>query len=386
MGIRQDIIDSFKEFEFTKIDGQPTDENLNQLVRELTEAAASIPTTNGGGAHGHIGMIIPDTEYVLFSTGGAQFLEPTNPGPYPTAVDPDAAIRERQVAEHKAELQEFEMYCAVKIALRNELVKCIDEEWIKELKSETMGYNHRSPREMLDYLYHMGGDLDHMDIAELNQELLKPWDHVEAPATMFARGDKYERQLIKAGIAAQPAMRLAVALAAFQASGEYDAAIRDWETKPVADKTFKHFRPFIQREFTKRVKHDKTSAKSVGKGIANQAREEDDTPSEADQAAWALAEVASVMQAAQDKQMEKLLELFTKSMEAMKKVNSPAPTQTPSGGGGGTRTMKPTCPHCNIRHLNHDDCWDLEKNKAKRPANYKPAAQRIAERQAKASS
>jgi hypothetical protein len=54
------------------------------------------------------------------------------------------------------------------------------------------------------------------------------------------------------------------------------------------------------------------------------------------------------MQAAQDKQMEKLMELFTKSMEAMKKVNSPAPTQTPSGGGGGTRTMKPKCPHCNI--------------------------------------
>ena len=102
MGIHQDIVNSFKEFEFTKIDGQPTDENLNQLVRELTEAAASIPTTNGGGAHGHIGMIIPDTEYSLFSNGGAQFIEPTNPGPYPTAVDPDAAIREGQVAEHKA--------------------------------------------------------------------------------------------------------------------------------------------------------------------------------------------------------------------------------------------------------------------------------------------
>ena len=121
-------------------------------------------------------------------------------------------------------------------------------------------------------------------------------------------------------------------LAAFQASGEYDAAIRDWEAKPVADKTFKNFRPFIQREFTKRVKHDKTSAQSVGKGIANQAREDNDTPSEADQAAWALAEVASVMQAAQDKQMEKLMELFTKSMEAMKNSSSPAPAPAPAPG------------------------------------------------------
>ena len=85
------------------------------------------------------------------------------------------------------------------------------------------------------------------------------------------------------------------------------------------------------------------------------------------------------------------MEMFTKSMEAMKKVNSsaPAPTAAPGGGGGGgggTRSMKPKCPHCNICHLNHDDCWDLKKNKAKRPANNKPAAQCIAERQAKASS
>ncbi|KAL7481657.1 hypothetical protein ACHAW6_007335 [Cyclotella cf. meneghiniana] len=125
-------------------------------------------------------------------TGGDQFLVPNNPGPYPSIIDPDPAVCERQVAKHKAELLEFEMHCAVEISLRNGIVKCVDEEWIKELRSETMGYMHHSPHEMIDYLYCMGGDLDHMDIAKLNLELLKPWDHVEAPATMFARGDKYE--------------------------------------------------------------------------------------------------------------------------------------------------------------------------------------------------
>ncbi|KAL7482009.1 hypothetical protein ACHAW6_007697, partial [Cyclotella cf. meneghiniana] len=241
-----------------KIDGQPTNENLNQLVRELTKAAASIPTTSGGVAHGHIGMIIPDAA--------------------------------RQVAEHMTELLKFETYGTVKIALRNAIVKCIDEECIKELRSETMGYMHCSPCE-INYLYCMGGDLDHMDISELNQELLilKPWDHVEAPATMFARGDKYEHQLVKAGIAAQPAMKLAVAFAAFQASGKCDAAIHNWEAKPVADKTFTNFHPFIQHKFTKCIKHDKTMAKSVRKGIANQACKNKDSPLEAGQAAWALA-------------------------------------------------------------------------------------------------
>ena len=94
---------------------------------------------------------------------------------------------------------------------------------------------------MLDYLYQMGGDLDHMDIAELNQELLKPWDHVEAPATMFARGDRIECQLIKAGQMANPSLCLAFALSNFEASGKYDAAVQEWKAKAARDKTFPNF-------------------------------------------------------------------------------------------------------------------------------------------------
>ena len=387
MGIRQDIEEIVKGFEFTKIDGQPTDEDLNQLTRELARALASIPTTNGGGDHGHIGMITPDVEYITFSTGGAHFIAPTNPGPYPQTVDPDAAVRERQVAEHKAELVEYETYKAVENAARQIIVRMVDEEWLEAIKSDRLEFMHRSPLEMLEHLRNSGGDLDHMDVTELNTELLKPWDHVEAPATMFARGDKYERQLAKCGIIAQPALRLATALTAFETSGEYDASIREWKAKPAADQTFDNFRPFIQREFTKKTKHDKTTAKSVGRGIANHAKIEeqtDDVPSDADQAAWALAEVASVMQAASEKQMERLIKMFTKSMEAMNKnIPSPTPAPTPAPRGTG-RQRGEKCPHCNVRHRNHDDCWDLDKNKSKRPANYKPAAQRIAEYKAKA--
>ena len=111
---------------------------------------------------------------------------------------------------------------------------------------------------------------------------------------MFAREDKYEQQLVKTGITAQPVMRLAFVLAIFQASGKYDAAIQDWEAKPVADKTFTNVCMFIQRKFTVCIKHNKTTAKLGGKGIANHFKE----PSKADQAAWVLAEVASVMQTA----------------------------------------------------------------------------------------
>ena len=47
----------------------------------------------------------------------------------------------------------------------------------------------------------------------------------------------------------------------------------------------------------------------MGRSIANAATEETNVPSEAKQAAWALAKVANVMQTASEKQMEKMVEM-----------------------------------------------------------------------------
>jgi hypothetical protein len=43
MGIKHDTEDSLKDFELTNIDGQPTDEDLNQLTKECINAAALLP-------------------------------------------------------------------------------------------------------------------------------------------------------------------------------------------------------------------------------------------------------------------------------------------------------------------------------------------------------
>jgi hypothetical protein len=39
-------------------------------------------------------------------------------------------------------------------------------------------------------------------------------------------------------------------------------------------------------------------------------------------------------------------------------------------------SQRPKCPHCNLRHIKPEECWELEANASKRPANWKPAAER----------
>ena len=42
MGILQDVFNALKEFELTKIDGQPTDKDINKLTMQLTAALVTV--------------------------------------------------------------------------------------------------------------------------------------------------------------------------------------------------------------------------------------------------------------------------------------------------------------------------------------------------------
>ncbi|KAL7478468.1 hypothetical protein ACHAW6_004234 [Cyclotella cf. meneghiniana] len=91
MGIRHDTKDSLRDFTFMLIEGQPTDDDINNLVKECSKAAASVPTANKGGRHRHIGMQMEDTEYQLILHKHAPFIVPVYPGPYPKTVDENNA-------------------------------------------------------------------------------------------------------------------------------------------------------------------------------------------------------------------------------------------------------------------------------------------------------
>ena len=48
-----------------KINGTPSRIDIDDAQKEQTENAASRPSTRGGGAHGHAGMVVPTERYVV---------------------------------------------------------------------------------------------------------------------------------------------------------------------------------------------------------------------------------------------------------------------------------------------------------------------------------
>jgi hypothetical protein len=200
--------------------------------------------------------------------------------------------------------------------------------------------------------------------------MLEPWDEVEAPVTMFARADKYERQLERHSIPKQPELHLSYAVSTYQISGQFDAAMQEWHAKMLANKTFPNFRVYIQNKYTKQVKRNRSTAGSIGNGIANKATEVlEQKFSDAEAQAMVIAKVANVLQAQNEQQMKNMMSMFEKLLTSIQSSAMPVaivPPKTPTN-----RQPCMGCPHCNKKHCNHKKCWELDANKASRPENWK---------------
>jgi hypothetical protein len=375
MGLRADIRDEVRKETATKIHGQPTDHDVTLLEKELIAIAATIPSTLGGGNHGHAGLIVEPAKY-LTMTGGTAFIQPGNPGIYPAGLAPNAAAgtRAREEAEHKELIAQYEIHKGVEQALKDIIIQAVDEDYLLEIEDETLGFLNETPRSMIIHLRNRGGALDFADTKTLLTERDQEWDASEIPTIYFNRVEKAMQQLTRAGITSDLKERTDMALYYLKSTGEYDAAVREWETKPVATRTWANIKIFMSAEYAKENKQNKQTAKQMK---ANAIEEQ----------AEATEELIANLTEAHTRQIESLIKANTEAMKEMmslvkdKTITPTNPTNQTSEEKKKKREEKqkkflnaPVCKHCGKKHPSkkEDECWELDKNAASRPASWKP--------------
>jgi len=72
---------TFPHPKLTPIVGTPTNSGIKQLTKEIYANARAIPSTRGGGGHGHLGLVMPVGEYMVIT--GVAFQLPAHPGQAP---------------------------------------------------------------------------------------------------------------------------------------------------------------------------------------------------------------------------------------------------------------------------------------------------------------
>jgi hypothetical protein len=103
----------------------------------------------------------------------------------------------------------------------------------------------------------------------------------------------------------------------FEKTGKFKPAIREWKALPTTSKTVAKFPVYIQKEFRERRKHDKSTAGSVGRGIANSVIDKQvDEMDRLKAQAMLLAEFANTMAEQSQKQFKEMMEEFTKTLKS----------------------------------------------------------------------
>jgi hypothetical protein len=146
-------------------------------------------------------------------------------------------VRAKAEAEHKEFVREYKTLQGVVQATKDIIPKAVDQEYLLEIEDKTLGFLNQTPNDMLIHLRNRRGALDFADTKTLIAQRDSKWDASEVPQIYFYQVEKAIQGLTQAGITSDLKERCDMALYFLKASGEFNAAVREWEQRPAGQKT-----------------------------------------------------------------------------------------------------------------------------------------------------
>ena len=255
----------------TAILNEPTAKDINLLRTEIYTNASSVPSTLGGGNHGHLGTVTDAAYYLELSNQLLAFTAPGHPGPQ---VPPTTALTEKQILNNNriydTELRVYTEYNNLMNKLKQQIIAAVPEAFIAELREESIGYANKTPLDLLTHLITTYGTMTDEEL-EANRSLLaSPWNPDEPFARFWVRVKDIRSTATNHGVPITDTQTITLCRTALSAAGVYGNAINQWDTKPPGDKTWATFQQHFKLHEKARIK-GLTTAQQAGFHGANYA-------------------------------------------------------------------------------------------------------------------
>ena len=245
-----DIVAKFSNKTLPKIDGEPDYEAINQLIQMLYGNAATLPTTLGGGQHGHVGILMKDTLYHTLSA--TPYVTPIDPGASAQNIPAAASVALRQQLrdEHVEQQRIYQNHINMDDALKTQLIDAVDEPYISELRNKYTGFMGITTRDMVDHLLDRYGKITPADLKDNERRMNEPLDGSQPIDIFFKRIDNAVQYADDGNTPYTPQQILQTVFHAVNATGMYKDACKEWRKKPVASKTWTTFKIFSPPNIT----------------------------------------------------------------------------------------------------------------------------------------
>jgi hypothetical protein len=165
-----DIVAKFPVKTLPIITGEPDYATIGQIIQTLYGNAASLPTTIGGGAHGHIGLVMTTVLYATLTP--TAYTVPDDPGPVIThTANASQAIRERDTITYKEARRIYDNNANMDSALKTQIIDAIEDTYLCALRNKYTGSLGVTARDLIDHLLDRCGKITPADIAACKQRI-----------------------------------------------------------------------------------------------------------------------------------------------------------------------------------------------------------------------
>jgi hypothetical protein len=179
-----DLIAGFPHSSLPKVTGEPIFEDLKFIQWLLNTNDMSVASYEGGGPHGHLGIIMTNEEY--FAIAVYVFPVPNNPGPSAAVVAGMAAAVIAETARlHREATQVYRTYHNVDQAIKKLIIELFNDEHLNDLSDEVVGYANCTSLQLLTHLLTYYAMLAPTELTQNYARLNTPYDPNQPIETLF---------------------------------------------------------------------------------------------------------------------------------------------------------------------------------------------------------
>ena len=229
----------------SRIHGQPTYETLQRMYNELKSNASSIPSTLGGGTHGHLGLLLDATQYAMISP--YPYIRPIFPGPLyvPPNLTPQMAMMYQN--QHKEHVRIFREVQGVENALRQQIASAIDQEYLMALRNRHTNSITIPIHEIIKFLFKSYGKITPAKLHEKEEKVKQMiYDPTTPLDTILNPIDDLVDYATAANSPYSNEQTINFAYIILLNTGKFSSYIREWNRKPPDVKNWINFKTFFR--------------------------------------------------------------------------------------------------------------------------------------------
>ena len=235
--------------DLTPIHGEPTYETLKTLHNQLKANARAVRTSLGGGNHGYLALVLTPEQYAIVSQ--IPFVRPQHPGSLQIAPYQLPHIVADQTARHHEAVRLYHECNNVEQALRQQLMKAIDEAYLLALKDRTTQTILAPIYQIIQFLFTNHGKVTQAKLHKEEQIVKSYTFNANEPIDVVF--NKLE-DLLDLSTAAECGYTgpqiIGMAYMILNKTGKYGEYLRKWNRFPPTQKTWPTFKTTFRQAQT----------------------------------------------------------------------------------------------------------------------------------------